>query len=64
MDIYFMPVYINFLCCLLVEFNRKGQYLLLHNVLKFIIVAGVLHTNQSIRIMECKKALIAKEKSF
>jgi 4-hydroxybenzoate polyprenyltransferase len=44
MDIYlFQSDYINFLCSLLVEFNRKGQYLLLHNVLKFIIVGCILH---------------------
>jgi 4-hydroxybenzoate polyprenyltransferase len=44
MDIYFYSslIILIFFVVYLWNSNRKGQYLLLHNVLKFIIVAGVL----------------------
>jgi 4-hydroxybenzoate polyprenyltransferase len=43
MDIYFYSslIILIFFVLYLWNSNRKGQYLLLHNVLKFIIVAGV-----------------------
>jgi hypothetical protein len=41
MDIYSSLIILIFFVVYLWNSNRKGQYLLLHNVLKFIIVAGV-----------------------